>query len=165
MTVAVADTSVLVAFSAIQRLDVLRAICSELLIPDAVQRELVEQGAGWKEAAGIQNVIESREWIRVETVTAIPVLPLTRRGLFSGEAEAIALAERHECPILLDDMRARRIASHRGLFVIGSLGLLILGKRQGIIPRIGSLIDEMQSHGIRFGGPLVRRARKEVGED
>ena len=134
MNLAVADTSVLVAFSAIHLLDALRAIFAKVLIPEAVCRELIDQGSGWIEASDVQAAIRAGEWIAIEAVTAMQELSKTRWDLFSGEAEAIPLAERHQCPILLDDPEARKVASHRGLLVIGTLGLLILGKRRGIIP-------------------------------
>ena len=164
MILAVADSSVLVAFSAIRRLDVLRAVVSQILIPGAVRRELIDQGVGWIEARDAQAAILSADWIEVENIKALEEMPKTRLGLFTGESEAIPLAELHGCPILLDDPRARRAALERQLLVVGSLGMLVLAKRARVVSEIAPLVYQMKREGIRFRDDLIERSLREVGE-
>ena len=55
----------------------------------------------------------------------------------AGEAQAIALAQTTaDCTILLDDARARKIAQRLGIKQIGTIGLLLRAKRQGLIEQI-----------------------------
>jgi predicted nucleic acid-binding protein len=123
--------------------------------------------AAWKKGA---KFIESdrgtaqKRAADVQRVDAASELPRTRAGLFSGEAEAIPLAARHGCTVLLDDLAARRAAGRAGIEVVGSLGLLILAKREGIIAGIAPLIERMRNAGIRFAQPLIERALREVNE-
>lgn len=164
MFFAVSDTSVLVAYSAIGRLDVLRAVVPRIFIPGAVRREVVDQGVGWVEAHSAQTAILLADWIVVEIIEGLNQMPKTRFGLFSGESEAIPLAELHNCPILLDDPSARKAARRRQLEVVGSLGVLVLAKRAGIISEVHPLIVQMQRMGIRFRDDLLEQVLKEVGE-
>ena len=46
-------------------------------------------------------------------------------GIDIGEAAAIMLARRRKCPVLIDDLAARRFAAGLGLEVVGSIGVLI----------------------------------------
>ena len=62
--------------------------------------------------------------------------------LHKGEAEAIVLAKEFSANlILLDDPKARATASHMGLERIGTIGILQLALKQGILKDIKEDID------------------------
>jgi predicted nucleic acid-binding protein len=67
---------------------------------------------------------------------AIAVLSLLEH-LHGGEAEAIILAKESSADlILLDDPKARATASHMGIEKIGTIGILQLALKQGILKDI-----------------------------
>jgi predicted nucleic acid-binding protein len=77
--------------------------------------------------------------------TGEPLLRLTT--LHTGEMEAIALAKRLDCGIILDDAKAREIANREGLKVIGTAGLLnVMMKRGQIKETPETLFEKLQSY-------------------
>jgi predicted nucleic acid-binding protein len=54
-----------------------------------------------------------------------------------GKSSAIALAlEIHDSLLILDDIKARKIATQLGLSITGTLGFIIKAKLEGIIPSV-----------------------------
>jgi len=60
-------------------------------------------------------------------------------GLDLGESAAIMLAQRKKCPILLDDLAARRFAAGPGLEVAGSIGILIRSAKNRMMSKSEAL--------------------------
>ena len=97
----------------------------------------------------------------VDDVIIDPILPL----LDVGEAAALYLAQTIGARlILLDERKARRIATHIGLQVAGTLAVLLRAKQQGHIAAIRPYITRMQSQGRRFHPNLIARLLEEAGE-
>ena len=55
--------------------------------------------------------------------------------------------------VVLDDATARRVAVQEGCAVVGLLGLLVDGKRRGLIPAIKPLLDALRE--ARFLSPMT----------
>lgn len=161
----VANTSPLIAFSAIGRLDLLRVVFSQVLIPEAVFNEAVTHGAGWTEARHLQIEFAGSNWLVRTEVGASPILHELRQRLGgSGEAEAIVLAKERGLPVLLDELAGRRAAAALGLQVVGSLWVLHQVKKAGLIPRVRPLIVQIIEAGIYYSDDLVEKFLREVGE-
>lgn len=100
----VANSSVLIGWSAIERLNLLKQRFPEgLLVPEAVWREVVQEGAG-RLGAG---EVASAQWITVQAVQHRAVLALLEEDLDTGEAEAIALAQEVDADLVLLDEKTR----------------------------------------------------------
>jgi len=165
MPICAADTSPLIAFSGINRLDVLRAVYDEVWVPTMVFTETVTQGVGWLEAAAVQQELAAGEWMHTLQVPDGPLLASLQHELgICGEAEAICLAINHQLPVLLDEIFGRKVAARAGAQVIGSLGVLKVAKRLGVIPSARPLIYEMVRNGIRFKDKMVNQFLTELGE-
>src|SRR5690349_3489026 len=99
----IADSSTLIHLAAIDRLELLRDFYGTIVVPEAVWRESVLQGAG---RAGVERIEEARKqgWIEVMEIKERSLrLSLTQR-LDDGEAEVITLAiERQADLVLLDE--------------------------------------------------------------
>jgi uncharacterized protein len=85
--------------------------------------------------------------------------------LHRGEREAIALAGERGAQLLVDDLRARRIASSLGIEVVGTLRILADAKRRKLVGPVRPIIVQMQSSGYRFEGALIRRFLQRMGEE
>lgn len=73
----------------------------------------------------------------------------------AGEAEVIAPAmELGNKLLILDDKKARHIAQQLGLSVIGTVGMLLRGKRQGVINEVKLLISELLQANFRISDNL-----------
>jgi len=160
---AVANSSILIALSTIGRLGLLsRRFPEGILIPQAVWREVVETGKGQPGAAEVA----STSWITVDAVKDENLASLLLTELDKGEAEAIVLCrEQHPEAVLLDEKDARRVARRLGLPVLGTVGVLIWGKRAGLVANLQEQLDALQTQGkFRLSRSVYEGALRAAGE-
>jgi predicted nucleic acid-binding protein len=155
---AISDSSPLILFGRIGRLDLLRALFIEIVIPPAVQREVSIAGAdrpGAAEAA-------AAAWITVRA----PVETRPFGAIGAGETGVIALALElaWNQPVLLDDLAGRRVAQRHGLLVVGSGGALVLAKERGLISAAAPLLDLLRESGLYLSAPAYSRIIAIAGE-
>jgi hypothetical protein len=157
----VADSGPIMAFARMGRLNLLRQVAGELVVPDAVYEELVGKGANKPGATEVAQGV----WIKrmpVQDRAAVDALP---RVLHPGEREAIILAQELQAHLLIDEQRGRQSAIARGLAVVGSLRILAEAKRLGFIDRVRPLVDAMFSVGYWIDEELLPPFFREVGEE
>ncbi len=83
----------------------------------------------------------------------------------AGEAAALALAMRHRHALLLiDDARGRRVAALSGLRHMGTLGLLLRAKHEGLIPAVAPELAALRAHGLFVDPQLVQQVLIAAGE-
>ncbi len=64
--------------------------------------------------------------------------------LDAGEAESIVMVQEMEADILIiDEKLGYRIARSQGLYVIGTLTVLLIAKNKGLLKEIKPFLDEM----------------------
>lgn len=81
--------------------------------------------------------------------------PVEMALIEAGEREAILLAEHLKADlVLLDDLRARRIAKARGLSVVGTLGILGDASQRGLI-NFRETIDALKATNFRVSDKLI----------
>jgi hypothetical protein len=86
------------------------------------------------------------------------------RILEAGEAAAIGLCHELQADLLLcDDLEARRVAVAEGLRVVGTLGLLVRGKRAGLLDAVGPILNAMLVLGFRVSPDLVDETLRLAG--
>ncbi len=158
----VSDASALINLARIGELDLLRRLYGELLIPEAVWREVVVEGAGQPgaEEVGAASWIETRDVANENLVRAL------RQDLDAGEAEAIALALEVGADLLLMDERlGRETAQHLGVRYVGLIGVLVAAKRSGVIDAIKSRLNRLrEGAGFRVSDALYARVLRDEGE-
>jgi len=150
--IVVADSSTLIALAVCDALPLLAELVDEILVPAAVFDEVVVEGRRHSER--LRAFLEGRvQPLRVFDPEGGPA------GLGQGELEAIALCARRNADLLLvDDQRARRAAEARGLRVSGSLGVLLMAKKQRLLPEIRPLLEKLKASDIRLSDELFRKA-------
>ena len=90
--------------------------------------------------------------------------PLNIRGLDSGECCAIGCALDLDAVLLVDDRAARRHAESLGLQVLGTLGVLVLSKRRGLIPEVKAIAQAMRDGGHHISHAALEAALLAAGE-
>ena len=151
----IADSSVIIAFQAVDRLDVLRSLFGEILIPDAVYKEVfaVEK----KKAPAFIKVVKLKNREVFNTLFL---------QLGAGESEVIALAlEKKTDKVAIDDKLARRTAEKLGLKVIGTVGIVLLAKEKKLVPKVKGVLDAMMKKiSFRLSDAVVEKTLKAAGE-
>lgn len=159
-TAAVADSGPLICLARINLLELLPRLFSKVLLPPEVWNEVTVKGQGHPGAHEINRVT----WFVFQTPDPHLVKPLSIL-VDEGEAQAIALAQTIPgCIILLDDARARKIASRLEIKQIGTIGLLLRAKRRGMIDKIKPHIDALVENGIYIRQELIDAVLKDAGE-
>jgi len=105
MSEVVSDASPLICLAAIRRFDLLRLLYGEVLIPEAVWREITRAPA-LAAPASLQVAADARSagWLQVAAADNRPLVTQLETALDPGEAEAIALAvERAPSLPLIDE--------------------------------------------------------------
>lgn len=158
----ISNSSPLILFAKISRLELLRLVFAELIVPTSVYEEVVIAGAGRAGAAEVATAT----WIRSQAVANQLAFDTLLETLDPGEAEAIALAAEmgEQVTVVLDDRKARHLARQHGLIVVGSAGVLLLAKVQGIIPQVRPILDELRAAGLRLSDRAYSRAIADAGE-
>ena len=160
---AVCDTNVIIDLSKIRRLDLLKDLFDEVLIPDEVREELIAGEEGGIEDADIKKAIT--EWISVKEVEDRLALEGMKTHIDKGESACIVLCKEIDADLLaINDLKARGVAHALGIRIIGTLGILLLAKEKGLIQKIQPVIDELRKIGAYMSNNLYSRILKDAGE-
>ena len=124
--IVVSDTSPLNYLVLIEQIECLPRLFDRVLLPGAVQQELLHPETP---AAVRAWILSAPEWVEVHPVQAASRLDV----LGPGEAEAIPLAEEMGALLLMDDLEAREAALERGILVTGTLGVLERAATAGLL--------------------------------
>lgn len=158
----VSNASPLINLARIGKLDLLRELYGELIIPEAVWHEVVVEGAGQPGA----DQVKASHWIKSQAVTNRQLQQALRQELDAGEAEAIALAVELNAELLLmDEHLGREVARHLGLRYTGLIGVLIEAKHKGITGSVKPQLDSLRDiAGLHISDTLYLRILKDEGE-
>jgi uncharacterized protein len=150
--IVVCNSSPLIAFSRINELHLLEQLFGSVSIPPAVSRE-------------ISPPLSLPPWI-VECPLTQSVGPqILNASLGMGESEAISLAlENGAAWVILDDRPARRLAIALRLQLIGTLGILLAGKRRGFLATIKPHIEQLTAQGFYIAPRLQERVLTAANE-
>jgi predicted nucleic acid-binding protein len=153
--VAVADTSPVNYLVLIGRVEILRHLYRQVLIPPAVVSELRHAAAP---GAVRQWAARLPEWVDVRTAAAT-ILP----DLDAGESQAIWLAQETAADVLLiDDWAGRREAVQRGLRVAGTLAVLDEADRRGLLG-FEDAVAQLRASSFRLSGAVLEQIRSMRG--
>ena len=139
----VSNTTPILSLYKIGKLDLLKALFDQVLIPTAVFNEINIIGKkGY-------NVLNTVEYVKVKNIQNTLAADLLQSQLDYGEAEAIVLARELKADILiLDEKKARKIAQTTSQTVIGTIGILQLAKNKGLICDMRTNLDSLIEEGI-----------------
>jgi uncharacterized protein len=158
----VSNSSPLILYTRIGRLELLRELFGEVLIPPAVHLEVVVRGQGRPGSGDV----EQAAWIESRVLRDYTDAQTFLGQINPGEAEAIALAMElgAEMAVILDDYKGRRLAREHGVETVGSGGVLVLAKRQGLIPLVRPVLDELRVAGLHLSERAYREILVKAGE-
>ena len=148
----VVDTSPLVVFSKVGRLDLLLDVAQTLFVPCAVADEI---RAG-PEHDPARVALESGRFGEPVHVEALPMI--MERGLGAGESAVLSLAVINRAVAVIDDREARRAAQALDVPVVGSLGIVLQAARDGRVESPAMLVQALRDVGLRLDERAVAHA-------
>ncbi len=150
MPLVITDASVLIGLERVGHLSLLPDLFGEVVAPPAVVEEFGGQP----------------DWLRVEAVEDSGALREAQAlQLDRGETEAIALALAYPgATLLIDERRGRRYAAFRGIRIVGTFGLVVLAKSNGLLPAVRPVLDALMAEGFRVSQAVYERALAAAGE-
>jgi predicted nucleic acid-binding protein len=146
---AICNSSPLIALGRIGAMEILEKQFERILVPKAVEDE----------------VGEVPPWIQVISSEPNPLIRVFPNSIHKGEAAVIMLSLQYpDALTLMDDWYARKFAVGCGLRVMGTVGLILRAKREGIIPLVRPLVVLLQENGFRISPSIVRESLLLAGE-
>lgn len=157
MKVVVADTGPFNYLLLIGHIEILPRLFEKVILPSAVKDEL-----GNPEAPAIVRewIAALPPWLEIHHASDLSAVG----GLGAGEVEAIALALQLRADLLLmDDRRGVKAALGKGIEVTGTLGVLALAGKRGLID-LAEAFDLIKETSFRYPQAIMDQFLKEDKE-
>jgi predicted nucleic acid-binding protein len=149
--IVVSDTSPINYLLIIGQIDLIPCLFQQIIIPDVVRDEMLDPSAP---LVLQQWIAHSPSWLTVQTVSGVDT---TLNALDPGEQAAITLAQTLPADLLIIDERlGRRVASDRGIPIIGTLGILDDAASQGLI-ELADTITRLQQTNFRISRRIIQK--------
>ena len=105
-------------------------------------------------------------WMNVVTVKDKNYLRIFNASVDLGEASTIALALQmsEDNVMILDDLKARKLAKQLQLKFTGILGILLKAKQQKIISSVADIFTQLKKVNFRVSEKLEKEVLKLAGE-
>jgi predicted nucleic acid-binding protein len=105
------------------------------------------------------------EWVEILSVKSKDTQRLLEMQIDKGESSAIALAlEIPDSLLILDDIKARKVATQLGLSITGTLGIIIKAKLEGIIPSVIPILNKIKQTDFRLSDEVELQVLKAAME-
>ena len=146
----IVDTSCLVLLHKIEELNILKNLFEKIYITSEIKKEFGE---------GLPK------WIKIEDPKDDNYQKVLEIEIDKGEASALALSiDLPNSIIVLDDHKARKVASKINLSYTGTFGILLRAKKNGIIKELKPIVEKIRNTDFRFSDELFVLLLKEAGE-
>lgn len=158
----VSNTTVLLYLLKIRRADLLKNSFQRIHIPQEVYNELLVGEEKYHQEILLLNDLIKEKFILIHQVKNAKDF-----GLDKGENEALSLcSELREKVFLSDDRSARKTAETLQCTVMGSLGVLLLSVKKGILSRRQALdvLQQLIEKGYYLSAELYIEIVKRLGE-
>lgn len=156
--IVVADAGPLIALGRIDAIGLLPRLFARIEVAETVIAECLARPDlpdATRESAAIQA-----DWL----TPCADVPGLVEASIDAGVASSIARARQAGIDLLMDDRAAVAFARRAGLKVIGTLGVLILAKRRGLLDRIAPTIESLSAAGHYLSRSALQAALVLGGE-
>jgi len=142
----ISDTSSLILFDKIGELELLNKVYDTIVTTPEIAGEFGDS---------------LPVWIKIHSVKDIKYQEFLGTQVDWGEASAIALAiETEDALLLLDDLKARKLAGKLNLKYTGTLGVINKAKQMGIISKVKPLIEKLLETDFRISENIITEILK-----
>ncbi len=159
----IADSSVLIIFAKINKLDLLNELYGTVHITGGIFDEIVTKGLliDAPDSKILKEFVENKKIIVLKLHERHIALAKHLRKVYQlgiGESESLSLSlQKGEKTVLLDELKARKIFRLYGLKAIGSLRVLVEAYNKNLVKdnELRSIVDQMVKHGFRIGSDVL----------
>jgi predicted nucleic acid-binding protein len=155
----ICDAGPLISLARIGQLDLLPALFNEIIVPPFVHQEVTRD-----ESLPGAAALARANWLKLAKVSDRGAVEGLSSWLDPGEAEVLILARELGATAAIDERRGRLIAAELGIPHTGTVGILLAAKRQGLIPLVKPLLDQLAANGIRLSSRLYEEACRQAEE-
>ena len=144
--IVISDTSCLIVFNKIGQLEILQKVYDNVITTPEVAEEFSE-------------ILP--DWIIIKEVQDKKYQEFLETQIDNGEASSIALAkEIDNSLLLLDDLKARKLAGKLNLRFTGTLGVITKAKQIGVISTVRPIIDSLLLTDFRISENVIEELLK-----
>jgi len=156
----VLNASPLICLSKSELSELLPALFEDILVPDNVKKEVTAKSAV---DFGINTVL-SRKWLKtIKNITINPTVAAWDLG--EGENAVLSYVYKNpDCWAIIDDLQARRCAESLGCNFTGTVGIIVLAKRKGIIKSVRENLSKLQASGLWLSDTFINDLCRLAGE-
>jgi predicted nucleic acid-binding protein len=160
MSAVVCNASPLIVLAKAGLLGLLPQLFDPVSLPGAVEAEI----ARGPNDDPMRCSLPTAAWLRRVRLDP-PLSPLAAWQLGAGEAEVLEYARLHPgYGVILDDRAARRAAYGLGLTVHGTLSVLAVARKRGVIASFRQAADAVTCVGLYVPATLAAAIAAELGE-
>ena len=142
----ISNTSCLIVLDNIGMLDVLKELYGKVFITEEVLKEFGKTVP---------------DWIEVRKVSDNKYLKLMKNFVDLGEASTIALAvETDDIVIILDDLKARKLAQKLNLKITETIGVLVKARKRNINTSTQEVLNKLRNEGFRISDEIEKEFLK-----
>ncbi len=146
----ISDTSCLIALDNAKILEILKDLYGGIQVTKEVSEEFGEL---------------LPEWIKIISVRNKKRQTAFERRLDKGEASVITLAlESDNALLIIDEAKGRNIAKFFGVDVIGTIGVLTLAYKKGLISDLLGTIFTLVDNGFRLSDAFLKQLIEKFGQ-
>jgi len=151
----VVNSSPLICLSKSGLINILPSMFNNIVVPDLVFKEVMNK--------------ESRElkWDkRIYKIADVTITPqVASWDLGNGESSVLSFAlSNKEYWAIIDDREARRCAISLGCHYTGTVGIIVLAKKKGIITSVRDSMEKLRNAGLWLSETFVNEVCKKAGE-
>ncbi|MBP7210742.1 MAG: DUF3368 domain-containing protein [Paludibacteraceae bacterium] len=144
--IVISDTSTLIVFHKIDEFILLQKVYGELITTPEIAKEFG---------------VVLPDWIKIQSAADKKYQDFLYTQVDYGEASAIALASEFEdVLLLLDDLKARKLATRLKFRISGTLGVIHRAKQMKIIDKVKPLIDKLMLTDFRIADNVIEEILK-----
>ena len=149
----VVNASPLILLGKAEVIHLLPRLTGELVVPAGVVEEI--QRGRLADAGRLWLSTEGSKFVRPNLPT--PAVFADWSG-GQGEVAVVAWAMKNpEYTAILDDRAARQMARKQGVSVLGTLGVIVLAKEEGLIPLVRPVLDKLRGGGAYLSDELIEQ--------
>ena len=161
MSIVISNASPLIGLCGINKLHILKDLWGEIVISDAVYKEVVVTGA---EKPGAKAVATAcKDWIKIVSVKNKNEVEILQAVLDEGESEVIALGQELGADLLLLDNREPRLFARTvNLKVIGTVGIINMAWQNGLIEEPVKELYRLRLNGFWIDDKLIEQVKSKM---